>query len=521
MVAHVLRLRLTLLAGALRGTPAHVTRVAIGLGLVVVAVAGACAALLWIARSDPDSLLVVTVTGGAAITAGFLIAPVISGAVDPLDPRRFAVFGPPKGALAGATLVAGIVSIPILSVLALSVCAAIVWTAAGAPWPAAVASVVLGVATCTLLARVFLALTAMLLRGRPTELTGVFVIGLLVVVLPVGVFLSSLEWDGNVPEPLRAAVRILALTPLGAPWAVPGLVAAGDPLAWLALAVAVVTVGGLIAAWFAIVRHILSRIERPVTARERGGLGWFAVTPGTPTGVIAARSLVYWLRDRRYLVNVLVIPVAAALSVVPLMIAGVPAEYAALVPVPIMAVFFGWLPHNDLAYDGTAVWLHVASGVRGAADRVGRLVPILVVGVPALAICIPIAIAVNGRWSLAPALTGVCVCLFLSALGLSSIASAAAPYAVSRPGDSPFQQPQRSGASGVGGQALVMLGALAVTAPVFWWGWLAITDAGWYAALALAGGLVIGVLVLVVGVAVGARVFERRTSALMEFAATG
>ena len=518
MAAHVLRLRLALLWGGLRGAPSHTVRVVAGLVLLVLAIAGACAALLWTARTDVDTLLVVTVTGGAAITAAFAVAPVISGATDPVDPRRFAVFGPSPGALAGSTLLAGIVSVPILSVLALAICSGIVWTAAGAPWAVSAVAVVLGIATCVLLARIFLALTAMWLRGRPAELTGVFVIGLLVVVLPVGVFLSSLEWDGAVPVPLQAAVDVVAMTPLGAAWALPGLVAAGDPLVWASVAVAVATVAGLTLAWFAIVRRMLSRIERPVSARERGGLGWFAVTPGTPTGAIAARSLVYWLRDRRYIVNVLVIPVAAALTTVPLLIAGVPAPYVALVPVPIMAVFLGWLPHNDLAYDSTAVWLHVASGVRGSADRVGRLIPILVIGVPVLAICIPVAIAVNGSWSLAPALTGVCASLFLSALGLSSIASAATPYAVSRPGDSPFQQPQRSGASGVSGQAFVMIGALAVSVPALWWGWLTLTDDLWYGILTLAGGSAIGVVVLVLGVAIGAVVFDRRGSELMEFA---
>ncbi|MEN2742485.1 hypothetical protein ABCS02_32310 [Microbacterium sp. X-17] len=520
MAAHVLRLRLALLGGALRGTRAHATRVVIGLVLMVIAIAGACAALLWIARADLDTLLVVTVTGGAAITAGFAIAPIISGSNDPLDPRRFAVFGPSPRALAASTLFAGVVSVPILCVLALAVCAAIAWTVAGASWIVALASVILAIATCVLLARIFLALTAMVLRARPTELTGVFVIGLLVVVLPAGVFLASLEWNGEVPEPLRAAVGVVALTPFGAAWALPGLVASGSPLAWVSAAVAVVTVVGLVIAWFAVVGRMLSTLERPITSRERGGLGWFAVTPGNAAGVIAARSLVYWLRDRRYIVNVIVIPVAAALTIVPLLIAGVPLGYAVLVPVPIMAVFLGWLPHNDLAYDSTAVWVHVASGVRGSADRIGRLVPILVIGIPLLAICLPIAVAINGRWSLALALTGVCASLFLSALGLSSIASAVAPYAVSRPGDSPFQQPQRSGASGVSGQGLVMLGALVVSIPAFWLGWLTITGAAWFGAVALGAGLVIGVAVLIAGVAIGARQFDRRTSEIMEFATT-
>lgn len=280
----------------------------------------------------------------------------------------------------------------------------------------------------------------------------------------------------------------------------------------------IVTVAGLVWAWYAIVARALSTVERPAAARERGGMGWFAVTPGTPGGAIAARSLTYWLRDRRYGVNVLVVPVAALLTTIPLLVAGVPPEFVALVPVPIIALFFGWLPHNDIAYDSTAVWMHIASGVRGLSDRVGRLVPILLIGVPTFAIAVPVAIAVNGRWAHLPALVGVTACLFLSGLGLSSIASAAAPYAVSRPGDSPFQQPQRTGSAGILAQSLVLGGAIVVSIPTLWWAWSAVSDDPSYGLAALVGGIATGLVVLGVGLAVGSTVFERRSSALMEFA---
>ena len=96
------------------------------------------------------------------------------------------------------------------------------------------------------------------------------------------------------------------------------------------------------------------RVERADLAMVQAGIvqmmaqsylvGWFALLPSNAFGAIASRSLVYWLRDRRYIMNIIVVPVAGVLTVFPLIVAGVPVEIAALVPVPVMALFFGWLP---------------------------------------------------------------------------------------------------------------------------------------------------------------------------------
>lgn len=524
MVAHILRLRLALLVGALRGDRRRAVRIVFGLAFLSVATVAACVALLSLADAATDVVLVVTVLAGSAVTLGFALAPIIGGVADPLDPRRFALLALPRAPLTGALVVAAFVSVPTLALAVVAVCAGSVWIDHGTPVALAATGVLLGIITCVLLARVCMGLTALFLRERRSrELSGLFVLALLVVVVPVGVFLASLEWDGAVPTQLAEAVAALALTPVGAAWALPGLAAQGAPESPALGVVALIAVGTLVllaVAWAWVVRRLLTTAERPIISRERAGLGWFAVAPGTPTGAIAARSIQYWFRDRRYLVNLLIIPVAAALITVPLLIAGVPPEVVALVPVPFAALFLGWLPHNDLAYDSTAVWMHFSSGIRGAADRLGRLVPVLLIGLPLLAIAIPVAIAAHGRWAMLPAMTGLSLCLFLSGLGLSSISSVAAPYAVSRPGESPFQQPQRTGASGAIAQAVVLFGAVAVSVPVLWWGFLSLTRDIDYAMTALWAGLGIGLFVLVVGIVAGGVVFERREGRLMEFAET-
>ncbi|MGL4257912.1 MAG: hypothetical protein ACRCSL_16380 [Microbacterium sp.] len=519
MAAHVLRLRIALLVGALRGDRGHVVRTVLALVAVAAATTAACVALLTLGDAETDVVLAVTVLGGSAVTLGFALAPLIGAADDPLDPRRFALVPLPRLPLTAVLAVAGLISVPIFALLAIAVTAAVVWGEHGVAWPAAAGGVLLGVLTCALLARVCMALASLFLRERRSrELSGLFLLAIVVVVVPVGVFLASLEWAGTVPTQLGEAVSALALTPIGAAWAFPGLFARDAAAAGMSLLVALATLAVLALLWVWVVKRLLTTTERPLTVRERAGLGWFAVAPGTPGGAVAARSLVYWFRDRRYIVNVLVIPFAAVFTVVPLVIAGVPLELAVLVPVPFAALLLGWLPHNDLAYDSTAVWMHIASGMKGVSDRVGRLVPVLIIGIALLAVAVPVAISIHGRWALLPAMAGVCSSLFFAGLGLSSVSSVVAPYPVSPPGESPFRQPQRTGSGGAIAQSLVLLGAVAVSVPALWSGWIALTRDIDAALPALWAGLAAGFGVLLIGVTAGSMIFTRRGGRLMEFA---
>lgn len=517
MVAHLLRLRLDLLIGSFRGGSRHVVRVVVSTLLAVAGVAVAVWAILRLDSAANDVASTVTVVAGAAITAGFLVAPLLGGPDDPLDPRKFAVFGADPLTLSASVMLASLLGVPVLALIVIGVAFVALWAAHGVPIGVAVWALVMGVLTTVLLAKVAFAIGSRILRQRRSrELTGLILVGLVVIVVPVVVFLASLEWRGRVPSQLVEAGDILALTPLAAAWSLPWRWLDGDASG--TIVVAVLTLVILAAVWVLLVRWLMTTTERPLSSRSQRGLGWFAVTPGTPSGAIAARSLIYWLRDPRYIVNVIVVPVMAVLTMLPLVVVGVPLSVAVLLPAPLMALFFGWLAHNDLAYDSTALWMHLASAVRGTADRLGRLVPVFLIAVPVLALAIPVTAWIHGRWMVVPALIGVCASLLLCGLGLSSISSVVAPYPVSRPGDSPFEQPQRTG--GALSQGSVLLGALVLSAPALWWAWLSIDGAGdlHYGWAAFWGGLGIGAGVAIVGVLVGGWFFQRRGSALMEFA---
>jgi ABC-2 type transport system permease protein len=491
-------------------------------GAIIAVTIVVCLAVFSLAAAPVPVARAVTVLGGAALLLGFLIGPILVGAVDQLDPRRFAVFGVDERQMPWVLTLAAFVSVPSLALVAVYASVCIVAIGAGAPWPLAVLMTLIGVITTVLTSRIGMAINALILpERRSRELTALFALALIVIAFPVAVFFGSLRWDGHVPESLAALTAAIGFSPLAASPAFLFAAAAGSTaVAWTSGIVAVLTLGLLWVAWSWLVRRLLTTTERPVTSRERTGLGWFGLLPSNAFGAIASRSLVYWLRDRRYIMNIIVVPVAGVLTVLPLIVAGVPLEVAALVPVPVMALFFGWLPHNDVAYDSTALWTHVASGVRGLPDRLGRLVPVLLVAIPVLAIAVPLSLLMVGDWSLLLPLGGVAASLLFSALGISSIVSVVAPYAVSRPGDSPFQQPQRPASRGIYGPAAAFLGAIVFSVPTIWLFAATIISGSAYAPATFWVGLFIGLAVLAAGAVIGGRIFERSGERLMEFVET-
>ena len=520
MAAHVLGLRLALLAGALRGE--HAVRTVIAFLATAATTVIVCLAVLGLGGAPLESARAVIVLGAAALFLAFFVGPMLAGTPDQLDPRRFAPFGVDETRLSWVLVLGALVSVPSFALMAVTACLIVVAIGAGVPVALAVLLGVVAVLSTVLVARIGMALSAILLpERRSRELTVLFTIPVIVVAFPVAAYFASVKWDGDVPAAVELSTAIVGITPLAAPQAALFHVASGQiGSAWASAIVAAATLALLLMVWDLLVRRMLTTTERPYATRERSGLGWFGVLPPTAFGAVAARSLVYWLRDRRYIVNVIVVPIAGVLTVFPLLVAGVPLEIAALVPVPLMALFFGWLPHNDVAYDSTALWIHIASGLRGIPDRLGRLVPVLLVAVPVLAIGVSATLAVIADWSQMLPFIGLTAALLFGGLGVSSISSVVAPYAVSRPGDSPFQQPQRSSSYGSYGAALTFCLTLVLALPTIWLFALTIVEGDQHAPAAFWCGIGTGALVLSGGVALGGLIFERSGERLMEFAET-
>ncbi|WP_156762000.1 hypothetical protein [Microbacterium karelineae] len=512
MAAHVVRLRLAAALNPFRS--AWRGRIAAVLVLLATAVAAGAAAVaaLALAGAPGETARVAIVCAGSLVVAGFFLAPFASSRPDTLDPAAFAVLPLSPAHVASSSAIAGLVSLPILAVVCVDIACAVTGAAHGTPPGVAASGAAMHALTCVLAARIgYLLAVRVRMGGRSSEGAALGGILALAIVVPAVAYALSESWHAGAPALARAVADALAVTPLGAGAAVMSsgaaptapLIAAGATLIALALA------------WWLAVRRAFSA---PPASRsqQQAGLGWLGLLPRTAAGMIGARGILYWATDVRHLANVAIVPVAGLAPVVPLLIAGVPADIAALVPLPIIAGFLGWIAHNDLAYDSEALWLHLVSGVRGVSDRAGRLVPITLIAIPMLSAAIALTASFAGAWDHLPTLIGVALALFLSGLGLSSISSAAWPYAVARPGDSPFRQPQRIGARGAIAPGIVLLATFAIAVPTMIPAFAVLTGSGVRDEEVLLRGALTGVGVLIVGVLLGALVFDRRGHRLVE-----
>ena len=88
------------------------------------------------------------------------------------------------------------------------------------------------------------------------------------------------------------------------------------------------------------------------------------------------------------------------------------------------ALLLGLVPYADVAFDGTAFATVLATGIRGRADRAGRLLAAATVGVPLVIAVAVITVGFSGEWTLLPGVLGTCVGALLVGLGICAVSSA-------------------------------------------------------------------------------------------------
>ena len=520
MVAHLLGLKLRLLANTFRRSTRQLVGMLVGiiygLGIAAAAIVGLITLRLAPVEVANVSLTVI----GTGIVLGFLLLPLAFGVDDTMDPRRFALLGIPIARLTLGLAVVAFVSVPTIVLTVVAFTKVFTWSRDPIPMVLALAGAVIIVPTCVLAARVSAAIASFFLASRRArDITGILAIAMLAIAAPTLAVVATIDWDRYLLPVVRTIADVAQWTPFGAAWSMPGDAALDHlGIAFMKLAIALTFLAVLWFVWRALVAAMLTRQHRESVAKVYEGLGWFELLPARPAWVVAARSLSYWARDARYGIAVAIIPIVPIVMCVALAIAGVPGPIIAWLPVPIMCLFLGWTIHNDVAYDNTAFWLHVAASTNGRADRWGRIVPPLLLGVPLVLAGSLVTVAVTGYWASLPGLLGVSAGVLLAGLGISSVISARFPYPAVRPGDNPFAQPQSSSTAGSVVQSFSFLGTLLSVAPAAFFAYLGVMSDPIYFWAALGAGLVVGFGALFGGVFAGGRVIDRAAPELLSFA---
>ncbi|MWV48768.1 transporter [Rathayibacter sp. VKM Ac-2803] len=517
MVAHLLRLRLLLLRNVLTRNVWQLVGVVFGGLYALVVLALVVAGLVSLGATDPAFATVALTLGGSALLLGWVLGPIfVSGSDQSLDLQTLATFPIPLRTLMLGLAAAGVAGIPgIVTSLGALASAAAWWSNPIGIVPALVCAVI-GVATCVVASRLIGALTTGLGSSRRyREVIGGVVLIVVILLGPLLIGLTGVVRDGLDLLPVIASA--LGWSPLGAIWAVPGSIVAGDWLAALArFAIGVATLAVLAWAWSRALRHALSEPAASTSRAASGseGIGLFGRFPGTPTGAVAARALGYWWRDPRYSRGLLVIPAIVVLAVFYSAIGGGGGTLVLLSAV-FIGLIFGVTLCADVSYDGTAWAAHVSSGVVGSADRAGRVIAAAIVGVPAVLV---VGIGTGlyaGQPESVPAVLGMSLALLLSGFGVSSVASALIVYPVPAPGDSPLKTPPGSGMI----SSVVMLASMGATTalslPSLVLGVISLVAGDTVlGVVSLAAAIVLGSVFALVGIRVGGRILDRRAPEL-------
>lgn len=514
MVAHLLRLKLILLRNSLKRSTAQLVGVILGglygLGILVSVVAG----LVFLNLAEVELIRTVLVIGGSATVLGWIVIPIAASGIDmTLDPARFVTFAIPMRSLLTGLVLGGLLGIPGVVTLIAALAQVASWIRHPAAAMAALVCGLLAVLLCVVASRlVTTAVASMTSSRRFKDVRGIVAFIPLIFLGPIiGGIAAGFQ---SSPGFASTLADVLAWTPLGAFWAVPADIARGDAgLAVAKFLIGVVTLLLFLVLWSRSLGNALVTPPYNAVAQRAGGkLGWFSRFPASPAGAVAARALTYWVRDPRYSASLIMIPFLALLlffigggSTGPLLFVG-----------PVTAFLLAWAISADISYDNTAFSLHLATGVSGRDDRVGRAVALLVFGVPATLVFTVAPLLILGRMDALPVMLGLAFGLLLTGTGLSSLVSARYTYNVPLPGESAFKTPPGTNflmftVQFIGWVVMLLLALPEIILTIAFF----VTGNALFGWLTLLVGLVLGAILLVVGIRTGGRWYDRRAPELL------
>ncbi|QMW67233.1 hypothetical protein H4N58_04755 [Mumia sp. ZJ1417] len=515
MVAVILRMKLTLVLNGFRRSVWQTVGFVLASLYALFVVGVVLAASIGLSFVDIDLARDVLVVGSAVVVVGWWVLPLLSFGLDAtLDPRRFQQFAIPRRDLVTGLAVAGMVGVPGAATVLAALSTSLAWWHEPIALIAAVVGAALGVAMCAVGSRALAALIAPLMEWRRfREVAAVVVIVPLIMLAPMASRLIGTMGDPD--EWLPQVADVLSWTPFGAPWSLGGDVAEGQWLfAGARLLVSVASVALLLVAWDAALTRTLVRPPSRGPVARGQGYGWFDRLPATRSGAIAARCLTYWQRDPRYAGSVAFLPFIPIPFIV---FGGLEGNTSLLLMAPIVAYVLGFAISADLSYDNTAFWLHVTTGVRGVADRWGRVTAASILAVPTVLLLAVGGAWASGEWDRLLAVLGASFGVLMVALGASSVLSARFLYAVQKPGEGMFAQPQGSTTAILVAQTIGMLAVGLLSAPTLVAFTIALATGGmWATALTVVLGLGSGIALLIIGVRKGGEIVDRRGPEILQ-----
>ncbi len=406
MVAVLVRLKLTLLRNSLRRSVWRTVGLIIGmvyaLGIVVAVLIG----MVGLRFTSLELTADVTVLAFSTLTLGWLLMSLLVFGIDEtVDPAKFALLPVRARELLPGLLVAGLVGVPGIASALVALGLIITWARTLPLTLAAVVAVPLGLATCFLLSRAATAAFASFLSSRRFRDLAFVALALFGASLGIGGNLIGSLVSTDVDQ-LRASLgdlaRVAGWSPFGWAWSLPADLARGQWLvAGLHLVLAVAFIGLLWVAW----GHFLAaRLVSPIeggaeSIKVRASDFIERLYPATPAGGVAARTLRYWRRDPRYLAGIAGFLIAPIVIIVTQLVNPDGSAVVAMMAPTLIGLLVGVSAAQDLSYDGTALWLHISTGLRGADDRAGRLMSIMTVYVPLMLVLLAATVIVTGEWS--------------------------------------------------------------------------------------------------------------------------
>jgi ABC-2 type transport system permease protein len=221
-----------------------------------------------------------------------------------------------------------------------------------------------------------------------------------------------------------------------------------------------------------------------------------------------------WLHDPRYLRQLLIVPLFPVLFLFysGFDVSGPMFTFSAL----IVAFFVGVTPYTDVSYDGTAFASVLATGVRGRDDRLGRTLGAAAIGLPAVLVVVVVTVGLGGAWDALPAVLGASIGLLLTGYGASAISSAYIVVPVPASGENAFKRVPGT-TFGMFLSFFVLWFAVAIlAAPEVILAIVgAVVGSALLSWLSVVVGVVLGGVLLVIGILVGGRAFERNGPRLL------